>query len=630
MLVFDHLIEAFSETFQVATQASKQAAQDYLEAVDARGGTEAGQALQKALEQLADTPGNNSVLLITDGAVGNDAQLIALAEHSGVQVSAVGIGPSCRGGVLERLTQVSGGSCTLVPDNQELEPLLADLHRRWGCPHWGDIKLFIPLEDQTPRVWDAWQGLPGTFFARYRALPKEAAIETKLRSGSRHTQLIPVTTTDDPTLHRTWARSRLLDLDDLYQVGKAEPAELVALSLESQVLCRFTAFGVVDPTPTQEGEPVKVIQPVEPTLPGPAEVMCESPAPAARTVSPDWRRPTVSHDLLSFEVGRGLLSLVDRKVGARLIERALSIRRHIAMELGFVIPDIRWRDSLQLKPNSYAIKVKEVTVASGELFADKFLALGKDPTPEELPGPRVNEPTYNQPGVWISKEQRSVAEGLGCMIFDPVSVAASHLTEVIREYAVDLFGLQALSELLDATAKTHPVVVREALEQLRPVEVLQVLHLLLQERVSIRDQVTILEVLALRAAGSKEPEELAGYVRVALRRALCAEYSGIQNQINSFTLSPRWEQNLEKTLEHDGEGWRFRLEPEAKSDYLRVLSSELATHRKKGWNPILITSPDTRFAWRKLLVELKTRIPVISTEEIPPEVELHRLAELTF
>ncbi len=143
-------------------------------------------------------------------------------------------------------------------------------------------------------------------------------------------------------------------------------------------------------------------------------------------------------DPISLEVGRGLLSLVDPNQGAKLLDRVTSIRRHIALEMGIVVPGVRFRDNLQLKPNAYAIKIKEIEVASGEVQVNQFLAIGPEEKLKNLRGTKTVDPTYGMPGVWISPEQRGDAERLGCMIFDPVSVIATQLTEVIRTNANEL------------------------------------------------------------------------------------------------------------------------------------------------------------------------------------------------
>ena len=145
-------------------------------------------------------------------------------------------------------------------------------------------------------------------------------------------------------------------------------------------------------------------------------------------------------DPVALEVGRGLLPLVDPAQGQRLLERVTSIRRHVATEIGIIVPGVRFRDNLQLKPNSYVIKIRDLEVARGEVMMNQYLAIGPDERLKALRGMRVTDPTYGLPAVWISAEQRGEAERTGCMIFDPVSVIATQLTEIIRAHAGDASG----------------------------------------------------------------------------------------------------------------------------------------------------------------------------------------------
>ena len=73
-------------------------------------------------------------------------------------------------------------------------------------------------------------------------------------------------------------------------------------------------------------------------------------------------------DPIEFEFGYGLIPLADTQQGGDLLDRIIMIRRQCALELGLVVPVIRIRDNIQLKPNEYVIKIKGNTVARGELL----------------------------------------------------------------------------------------------------------------------------------------------------------------------------------------------------------------------------------------------------------------------
>ena len=332
-------------------------------------------------------------------------------------------------------------------------------------------------------------------------------------------------------------------------------------------------------------------------------------------------------DPISLEVGRGLLSLVDPNQGAKLLERVTSIRRHVAMELGIVVPGVRFRDNLQLKPNAYVIKIKEIEVAQGEVQINQFLAIGPEEKLKNLRGTKTVDPTYGMPGVWISPEQRGDAERLGCMIFDPVSVVATQLTEVVRSHASDLLGRQEVQALIDTIKKTHPAVVKDVVpDALSLGEVQKVLQNLVKERVSIRDLVTILETLADNVHMTKDPEMLTEFVRVALSRTICKEYMNNEGTINVITLDPQIEQAIQASIQRTEAGSFLTLDPNMGQEILQAIGQQVQQLQERGLQPILLTSPPVRPALRKLTERSFPNLVLLSWNEIAPKVNVHSVS----
>lgn len=332
-------------------------------------------------------------------------------------------------------------------------------------------------------------------------------------------------------------------------------------------------------------------------------------------------------DAISLEVGRGLLSLVDPREGAKLLERVTSIRRHVAMELGIVVPGVRFRDNLQLKPNTYVIKIKEIEVAQGEVQVNQFLAIGPEEKLKNLRGIKTVDPTYGMPGVWISPEQRGDAERFGCMIFDPVSVVATQLTEVVRTHAAELLGRQEVQALIDTIKKTHPAVVKELIpDGLQLGEVQKVLQNLVKERVSIRDLVTILETLADNVNMTKDPEMLTEFTRVALARSICKEYQNNEGTINVITLDPGIEQTIQASIQRTEQGSFLTIDPNVGQEILQAISKEVEALQENGLQPILLTSPPIRPALRKLTERSFPNLVLLSWNEIAPKVNVNSVA----
>lgn len=246
----------------------KMRAAEYLSKIDARGGTEMLPALQEGLRYFGTTANRDPhVILITDGDVGNDSSLIRSCQ-TGVRISTVGIGYAAREGLLNRMAETSGGLCSLIPNEADLEKELVEMHRKWGQPIWKGLSLRGQDENlRSPKFWDVWQDVPTTFFGK-ADLESVTQVSGWFADRGYHSEEVSVVKTDDPVVYRAWARSRLLDLEDLFLVNRATPAELVGLSVSAQVLCRFTAFTAVDKTEkldTKE-EMQRIVQPVEQTI----------------------------------------------------------------------------------------------------------------------------------------------------------------------------------------------------------------------------------------------------------------------------------------------------------------------------------------------------------------------------
>lgn len=336
-------------------------------------------------------------------------------------------------------------------------------------------------------------------------------------------------------------------------------------------------------------------------------------------------------DPISLEVGRGLLSLVDPNQGAKLLDRVTSIRRHIALELGIVVPGVRFRDNLQLKPNAYVIKIKEIEVAQGEVQVNQFLAIGPEEKLKSLRGTKTVDPTYGMPGVWISPEQRGDAERLGCMIFDPVSVIATQLTEVVRTHAAEMLGRQEVQALIDTVKKTHPAVVKEIFpDALGLGEIQKVLQNLVKERVSVRDLVSILETMGDNVHVTKDPEMLTEFCRVSLSRVICKDYCNNDGTINVITLDPKIEQMIQGAIQRSDLGSFLTLDPNLGQEILQAISNQANALQDRGLQPILLVSPQIRPAVRKLTERSFPNLVVLSWNEIAPKINVNSVGMVQF
>ncbi|WP_324667566.1 flagellar biosynthesis protein FlhA [Geochorda subterranea] len=324
-------------------------------------------------------------------------------------------------------------------------------------------------------------------------------------------------------------------------------------------------------------------------------------------------------DPVELEIGYSLIPLVDQAHGAELLDRITMVRRQVALELGLVVPPIRIRDNVQLKPNVYVIKLRGVEVGRGELMPHHLLAMDAGEGLERLSGVRTREPAFGLPAVWIAQEQREQAELLGCTVVDAPSVLATHLSELLHRHAAELLGRQETRQLLDHVKTTHSAVVEELIPELLTVgEVQKVLQNLLQEGVPIRDLVTILEALADAARESRDPDTLTERVRMALARHISRLYGDDDGVIPVITLSP----GLERKLEELAASPAAPLEPDFVSRLVRELGRLQEAAAARGRRAVVLCSPSVRRYLRRLIERSLPRLPVISFAEVTPGAQV--------
>ena len=330
-------------------------------------------------------------------------------------------------------------------------------------------------------------------------------------------------------------------------------------------------------------------------------------------------------DPMELEIGYSLIPLVDTGQGGDLLERIVMIRRQCALELGLVVPTIRIRDNIQIKPNNYIIKLKGIEAARGELMLDHYLAMNSGTVFEEVPGIETTEPAFGLPALWISEDQREQAELNGYTVVDAVSVLATHLTEIIKAHAAEILGRQETQNLLDNLKKTNAALVDEVVPEILAVgEVQKVLANLLAERVSIRDMESILEVLSDYGRATKDTDILTEYVRHALARQISQQY--VQNNVlPCITLDPGLENHIAGAVQRTEHGSFVSLDPDTMQRLLASLNAELPKLTNMGYEPIVLTSPAVRHYFRQLVERSVQGLVVLSHAEVEQTVELQIL-----
>ncbi len=338
--------------------------------------------------------------------------------------------------------------------------------------------------------------------------------------------------------------------------------------------------------------------------------------------------PLLSYDPMELEIGFGLIPLVDVSQGGDLLERITMIRRHAARELGIVVPPIRVRDNLQLKPSTYVVKIYGLEVTRAEVMVSRLLAMNPGTATGSIDGIPTTEPAFGLPALWVAESARGDAEMAGYTVIDPTSVIATHLTELIKAQAPDLLGRQETSALLDNVKQHYPVVVEELVPNLLTVgEVQRVLQNLLRERIPIRNLLLILENLADGARASKDIDYLTERVRSAMARHICAEYAE-NGLLSVITVDPRLETLLGEAVRR-GEDAYALLDPGTVAKIYASLTRQIGLAQQGGLHPIVLTSPSTRLALKRLTERAAPSLVVLSYSEIAPGLRVESLGQIS-
>ncbi len=337
-------------------------------------------------------------------------------------------------------------------------------------------------------------------------------------------------------------------------------------------------------------------------------------------------------DELTLEIGFQLIPLVDEKLGGQMLNRVRALRRHLATELGFIVPAIHITDNLRLKPREYVVSLRGVEIARWQTEQNCLLAVNADPKARALPGVETREPAFGVMARWILPGLEEQALAGGYSVVDQTTVIGTHLGELIRRHAHELLGRQEVKRLLDSLSESHPKLVEELVPKLMTLgEVQRVLQQLLREQVSIRDLGAILEVLVEAAQQSKNVVHLVENVRQSLGRGLVHPLLDGEGGLRVLMLEQRLETELLQTFDPQGAG--LLLADGSRSsgmpaDFLRRLVESvkrLTGGAPTSALPVLLCPSPARYHVRRWLEPFLPRVTVLAPAEIPAEVRVRSI-----
>lgn len=331
-------------------------------------------------------------------------------------------------------------------------------------------------------------------------------------------------------------------------------------------------------------------------------------------------------DVLALEVGYGLIPLVDTGQGGELLQRIKTMRKQLALEMGFIVPAIHIRDNLQLNANRYSVVLKGVEIANGDLMLGHFMAIQTDEQGSKIKGIETKEPAFGLPAVWIPEKEKESVSSKGYVVVDPPTVITTHLMEIIKLHADELMGRKEVQALIDNLSKMYPKVIDELVPKTVPYGILQkVMQRLLRERVSIRDLYSIIETLSDYVPMTKNVDVLTGYVRQALARTITKQYLDQTGGLTVMMISPDIEDTISQSIQHTEHESYLNPDPIMIRKIVNNVQKLINPFTTKGLQPIILCSPSIRIHLRNIMEKFFPNIVVISHNEVVRETAIKSL-----
>ena len=328
-------------------------------------------------------------------------------------------------------------------------------------------------------------------------------------------------------------------------------------------------------------------------------------------------------DPMNLEIGYNLIPLVDKEQGGDLLDRIKLIRRRIGLDMGILVPPIRIIDNVGIDASEYILKIRGSEASRGKIYVNRFLAINPKLELKSIEGIEVKEPAFGLDAKWISNEERAKAESLGFDIFDPPSVIATHITEVIKKNAGELLTRQDVKAMIDALQKEYPVVTEEALKNSSVGDIQKVLQNLLKEGVKIRNMLSILETIS--DYGSKNIDLITEYVRQSLGKQIASSYADEANTLKAIVIDPEVEQIFTDSIHETQQGLVSTLEPDLVNKFITGASQVIEGVVKTGRQPVILSSQKIRRLVRELIERHFPGIGVLSYSEIPANYSLDQI-----
>ena len=335
-------------------------------------------------------------------------------------------------------------------------------------------------------------------------------------------------------------------------------------------------------------------------------------------------------EMLELTLGYQLIRLADRDKGGDLLERIRSMRRKIASDFGFLMPQVRIRDNLHLKPQQYQILLKGIVIGEGEIVPDKFLAMDSGMATGDINGEHTKEPAFGLDAIWITPDQKEDAIINGYTVVDPATVISTHMSELVKRNAEELLTRQEVQALIDKIKNDFPVIIDDLLKVANIGLIQRVLKALLHEKIPLKDMLTVLETIADIAEYTKNVTIITEQVRARLSRIITQMYAGDDGIIRLLTFDTKSEQlMLDKSQEQDGVR-NLLLNVGEINKLIQATSQKAADLLQKGVSPVvIIVDPSLRRAVAEIFERFSLDVVTLSHAEIDSNAKFEVMGSIS-
>ena len=343
-------------------------------------------------------------------------------------------------------------------------------------------------------------------------------------------------------------------------------------------------------------------------------------------VNPNKMYERLGVDVLSLQVGAGLLVIADPDQDGQLLAKIAALRQRVTDELGYILPNIRIMDSSALEANEYVIAIRNNVVASGYVYPGKYMVIADqwDSVKKTIPEDAIVgvDPTYQTQAYWISEQDAKETKNVTAV--DATDVLVTHLQECVRKHVDEVMTKTDVLKLMELVRSQDPTLVNDLVPAIISTSDLRKIFVnLIREKVSIKDIIFVFERLCDYARFSKEPDILSERLRAALGRQICLNNVDKDHVLYALTLSPEWEKTLDDSCQRTELGTMFLLNPMQVQDLIESTAMTLMrAHQQIGQQPVILCSPRIRLPLYQLLERHIPTIVVISYSELITDIKV--------